>query len=52
MFEIMRVHYILQSISSYSGSRRGSDESDGSEVSSNLSQDPKDYIRELRVGNS
>lgn len=37
-----------KSISSYSGSRRGSDESDGSEVSSTLSQDPKDYIRELR----
>lgn len=35
-------------ISSYSGSRRGSDESSGSEVSSNLSQEPKDYIRELK----
>ena len=47
----MKIYFlVLQgSYSSFTGSRRGSDASSESDISSTYSQDPKDHIRELKV---
>ena len=47
--EEMFAFFFLQSISSYSGSRRGSNDSTDTDTSSKDSRDPKDQVRELKV---